>query len=164
MSVHPFVRDEVFFGFNLNQEVNAYLQKAAASVSSTRESLKALTRALKAAPNQLESMVAMYKFLFYRGDLDHAEEVVFQTLIKASLQGKFSNNWKDLNPESADWSDSNSPARVYLYTLKALAFIRLRQNMQRDAVKILEVLERLDPHDQVGANVIRELLAGMDGH
>jgi hypothetical protein len=164
MNVQPFVANEVIFGFNLSNEVNGYLQKAAASVSSTRESLKALTRALKAAPDQLESMVAMYKFLFYRGDIDHAEEVVFQTLVKASLQGKFSNNWKELTPESTDWTVTDGPARVYLYSLKALAFIRLRQNMARDARKILSVLDRLDPQDQVGADVIRELLDGVDGN
>jgi hypothetical protein len=164
MSVHQLITNEVIFGFNLSQEVNGYLQKAAASVSSTKETLKALTRAIKAAPNQLESMMAMYKFLFYRGDLEHAEEVVFQTLVKASLQGRFSNNWKELTPESTDWTVIDGPARVYLYSLKALAFIRLRQNMPRDAKKILNVLERLDPEDQVGADVIRDLLDGVNGN
>lgn len=163
MSVHQLITNEVIFGFNLSQEVNGYLQKAAASVSSTKETLKALTMAIKAAPNQLESMVALYKFLFYRGDINHAEEVVFQTLVKASLQGKFSNNWKELTPDSTDWSENNGPARVYLYSLKALAFIRLRQNMLRDAKKILSVLERLDPEDSVGADVIRDLLDGVNG-
>jgi hypothetical protein len=163
MSVHQLIENEVIFGFNLSQEVNGYLQKAAASVSSTRDTLVALTKAIKAAPNQLESMVALYKFLFYRGDLEHAEEVVFQTLVKASLQGKFSNNWKELTPDSSDWSVTNGPARVYLYSLKALAFIRLRQNMTRDCKKILDVLTRLDPEDQVGADVIRDLLEGVNG-
>jgi hypothetical protein len=164
MSVHPLIMSEVIFGFNLSQEVNGYLQKAAASVGSTRDALKALTNAIKVAPDQLESMVALYKFLFYRGNLEHAEEVVFQTLIKASLQGKFSNNWKELTPESSDWSACNGPARVYLYSLKALAFIRLRQDMLRDAEKILSVLARLDPEDQVGADVIRDLLDGVNGN
>ncbi len=164
MTVHHLMTNEVIFGFNLSQEVNGYLQKAAASVSSTRDTLKALTQALKAAPSQLESMVALYKFLFYRGDLDHAEEVVFQTLVKAALQGGFCNNWKELTPESTDWNVQTGPARVYLYSLKALAFIRLRQNMPRDARKILNVLSRLDPQDQVGADVIRELLVGINGH
>ncbi len=163
MSVHQLVKNEVIFGFNLNQEVNGYLQKAAASVSSTKESFKALSMALKKSPDQLESLVAMYKFLFYRGDLEQAEEIVFQTLVKASLQGGFCNNWKELTPESTDWSVITGPARVYLYSLKALAFIRLRQNMTRDAEKILNVLEKLDPDDQVGADVIRDLLEGVNG-
>lgn len=163
MNIQPLVANEVIFGFNLSQEVNAYLQKAAACVSSKCDSLKALTQALKAEPDQLETLVAMYKFLFYRGDIEQAEQVVFQTLIKASLQGKFSNNWKELTPDSTDWSVTTGPARVYLYSLKALAFIRLRQNMTRDAKKILNVMARLDPQDQVGADVIRELLDGLDG-
>jgi hypothetical protein len=164
MSVHPLITNEVIFGFNLSQEVNGYLQKAAASVSSKRDSLRALTQALKTSPDQLETLVAMYKFLFYKGEIEKAEEVVFQALVKASLQGKFSNNWKELNLDSADWSASNGPARIYLYSLKALAFIRLRQNMSRDAEKILSVLARLDPEDQVGADVIRDLLDGVNGN
>ena len=160
-TVHPFVRNEVHFGFDLTPDVNALMQCAASKISSRKESLKSLIEAQKAAPNQLEVLIAMYKFYFYQGETKKAEELVFQTLIKSSLQGGFNHNWLTLTVDSTDWKNPRKPGRVFLYSLKALAFIRLRQNNFKDAGSILDVLQNLDPDDQVGADVIRDLLSGM---
>lgn len=160
-NVSPFVRNEVHFGFDLAPEVNAHLQDAAVRVSTRQESLKSLLAAQKSAPDQLEVLIALYKFFFYQGEIEKAEELVFQALIKSSLKGRFNHNWNTLTEHSADWSDPRSPGRVFLYSLKALAFIRLRQNNAADADSILKALQRLDPDDQIGANVIRDLLHGM---
>ena len=74
------------------------------------------------------------------------------------MQGGFSHKWETLTPESADWNTLRGPERIFLYSLKALAFIRLKQNDLRNSETILDVLERLDPNDQVGAEVIWSLL------
>ena len=161
MSLQSYIHNDVHFGFNLDAEANAHLQRAAATVTSRKDSLEALRQARQSAPNQLEVLIALYKFHFYQGDLQKSEEIVFQTLVKASVQGGFSNEWKELTQDSSDWSDPRGPGRVFLYSLKALAFIRLRQNNQRDARRILSTLKRLDPQDMVGADVIRDLLKGL---
>lgn len=161
MHAIPPVKDNVRFGFDICPQVNAHLQTAAVKVSLLKQSLTALKKALNKCPDQLETLVAMYKLYFFQGDLDKAEEIVFQTLVKASLKGGFSNDWRELGIASTDWIDPRGPGRIFLYSLKALAFIRLRQDMRRDARKILFNLKRLDPHDHVGANVIRDLLDGL---
>jgi hypothetical protein len=48
-----------------------------------------------------------------------------------------------------------------LYTLKALAFIRLRLGLTLDAQLILSTLQQLDPKDLSGASVIMDLAAGV---
>ncbi|MCU7968890.1 MAG: hypothetical protein KZQ74_17160, partial [gamma proteobacterium symbiont of Bathyaustriella thionipta] len=126
------------------------------------EALKALFEANRMAPEQLEVLIALYKFYFYQGEIEEAEDLVFQTLIKASLQGGFSHKWESLTPESADWYAIRGPQRIFLYSLKALAFIRLKQNDLRNSEAILDTLERLDPDDQVGAEVIRNLFDVID--
>lgn len=153
--------NEVHFGFGLEPVVNQYLQKAASRVASYDSALEALNKARSLAPNRLEVMVALYKFHCYRGDINEAQGLVFQTLIKSSIKGGFKYDWKELTQDDADWHDARGPARIYLYSLKALAFIRLRQHDLKDARSILNVLERLDPEDQVGAGVVRELWQGM---
>lgn len=152
---------QVHFGFGLEPHVESQLQAAAANVGNTRASLQALTEAQRRAPDQLEVLQALYKFHCYRGNLQLALDLVFQVLIKASLQGGFSRDWAALDARSTDWSAVRGPARSFLYALKALAFIRLRQNDCREAANILLVLRRLDPQDQVGAEVVRELLASV---
>lgn len=160
--IHPFVRDEVHFGFDLAPDVNALLQGAASKIATRKESLKSLIEAQKSAPYQIEVLVAMYKFYFYQGETEKAEELVFQTLIKSSLLGGFNYNWLTLTADSTDWNNPRKPGRVFLYSLKALAFIRLRQHNLKDAASILEVLQRLDPDDQIGADVVRDLLSGIE--
>ena len=160
-SVHHITRSEVCFGFDIPPEANAYLQQAAAEVASSEVAQQSLENARHSAPDNLQVLVALYKFHFYRGDIHKAMDYVFQTLVKSSRQGQFSHDWKTLSADSADWKDPCGPARVFLYSLKALAFIRLRQNDPDDAQSILDVLERLDPSDQVGAGVIRDLLNGI---
>lgn len=160
-NLHHLVREEVHFGFGLPPEINAHLQEAAARISTREQSLASLNVARKAAPDQLEVLLALYKFHFYQGDIEKARDYVYQGLIKASRQGGFSYDWESLTPESANWQAPRGPARFFLYSLKALAFIRLRENAPSEAQEILDTLARLDPEDQVGAGVIRDLASGM---
>lgn len=162
MNVSPLIDEQVHFGFNLNQEVNAHLQRAAALVGSRAQSIKHLYKALEVRPDQLETLVALYKILFYQGKTEQAEDLVFQALVKSATQGQFSHDWNSLDITSTDWEDPRGPGHFYLYSLKALAFIRLRQEMLRDARQILQALQRIDPEDKIGANVIRDLLAGIE--
>ena len=160
--VHPFRRDEVQFGFGIAPEADAHLQRAAALVVTREASLQALNDAHHAAPDQVEVLVAMFKFHFYQGDTDKAEALVQEALSKASRQGGFDADWRRLAADSADWSDPRGAGRLYLYSLKALAFIRLRQDQAAEAGSILDAMRRLDPNDLVGADVIRDLLKGLE--
>lgn len=54
-----------------------------------------------------------------------------------------------------------APCFIYLYTLKALAFIKLRQGFTADAQLVLSHLQQLDPEDLSGASVIIDLAAGI---
>lgn len=153
---------QVHFGFDLDPEVDQCLQSAAVHVADRNAALRALNEARRRAPEQLEVLQALYKFHFYRGELQEAREIVSQALIEASNQGGFDPDWKVLDENSADWGQQRGPARSFLYSLKALAFVRLRQGACREAARILEVLRRIDPCDQVGAQVIFDLLEGVE--
>jgi len=155
--------NEVHFGFDLPPGVNSCLQQAAAQVASRELSLQALNAARETAPDCLEVLVALYKFHCYRGDHGKARDFIFQALVKSAREGGFSHDWTLLEPDSSDWNDPRGPGRIYLYSLKALAFIRLRENDLDGAGMILDVMLRLDPDDRTGADVIRELLNGLRG-
>ena len=75
--------------------------------------------------------------------------------------GGFTADWKQLFPQSAQWTKADSVERVYLYTMKALGFIRLRLLDLAGSEEILNKLQILDPHDQVGGSVILELAANL---
>ncbi len=158
--VSPF-DNPVQFGFGIEATVDAHLQRAAHLVGNRDDSLAALQDAYRAAPDQVETLIAMFKLLFYQGETVQAESLVREALLKASRQGGFAADWQALDKTSADWCDPRGPGRLYLYTLKALAFIRLRQDELESASAILQAMQRIDPEDRVGADVLRDLMEGV---
>lgn len=160
-AVHPLVEERVRFGRNIPAGVNALLQQAAASTDNFAAAEQALLRARALAPQQLEVFIALYKLYFYRGFTDKAEQVVLQTLHTAARSAGFDPDWRMLFADSADWQVLDGPERVYLYSMKALCFIRLRQNDSAAAGELFATLRRLDPGDQVGAGVLADLAEGL---
>ena len=154
------ISERVRFARRMDPASNACLQEAAASPQADRaEAL--LNKAARFAPESLAVDVARYKFSFYRGELASAEGVVRATLNKAATQGGFSADWSQHTAPLVDREQPESPARYYLYGLKALAFIRLRSGAADETAFLLKALSVLDPHDLVGASVIVELTAGI---
>lgn len=151
----------MLFARRIDPTSNACLQEAAASPQADRaEAL--LNKAARYAPEALAVDVARYKFYFYRGELDDAERIVRVTLAKAAAQGGFDADWRAHKEALAGREEPESPARYFLYGLKALAFIRLRRDAREEALALLQALALLDPTDLVGASVIADLADGTE--
>ncbi len=155
------LNERVSFGRDIPTEINTLLQEAVASAADFNRTRSLLYQAMEIAPFQLEVYIALYKFCFYRGHIDEAEEVVLNALKMASEKGGFATDWEFLTAASTDWSREQGPARVYLYSLKALAFIKLRRGRRESAEKLLQKLKQLDPQDSTGASVIMSLAEGL---
>ena len=151
------LEDRVVFAREIKPEVNACLQQAVASANDFEKARAYLYQARDLDPDQLEVYIALYKFCFYRGYLQEAEQVALDALATAARRGEFSFNWLELNEHSTDWSVDDGPARTYLYSLKALGFIRLRLGNMSGAREVLNCLVELDPLDRVGGSVIVSL-------
>ena len=117
-----------------------------------------LLQARDAAPQCLSVYFSLYKFYFYKQKLAQAEQTVLDSLQVAAELGEFTNDLETLTPTAAPWADVTHPAHFYLFSLKALAFIRLRLKRADESKQLLDKLAELDPQDQVGGSVIRELL------
>jgi hypothetical protein len=139
--------------------VTALLAEAAAAHSEGARAEILLKAAQHADPHCLAVYFALYKFYFYRGRLNEAERAALDGLAEAAAQGGFGDDWNQLHAGSADWTPATGAARFYLFSLKALAFIRLRRGRTTEAAAILAKLADLDPTDQVGGSVIRSLAA-----
>lgn len=153
--------ERVMFGVNIPDHINACLQQAVAASDDPLKAEGLLWQAQQMDPNQLEVYVALYKFYFYKNLLEEAQGAVFVALKKSAELGKFNADWNKLTPTSTDWFSHEPPQRLYLYALKALSFIRLRQSDVTGAENILEKLMELDPTDQVGGSVLQQLAQAM---
>lgn len=137
--------------------VRQMVQHAIASYEDKPVAEQLFKQALALAPDELEIHVAFYKFYFYQKYLAEAEQVARQTLCKAAELTGLPADWRRLRKEFASWISPDSPVRYYLYTLKALGFIALRQEKLSLAHELLDKLLELDPDDRVGGSVIKTL-------
>lgn len=154
--------ERVVFGRDIPSAVNHCLQQAVACADDFDCARTHFYRAMEMQPDQLEVYVALYKFCFYRGHLEEAEQVVMDALEMSSLRGGFTADWQQLDSTSTDWSEHEGPARVYLYSLKALSFIRLRQGQTELAKQVLHKLKQLDEQDLVGSSVVMTMANALD--
>lgn len=136
-----------------------WLKQAVASYHNTERAEFLLCTAQALAPECLPVYFSLYKFYFYKRMLPQAEEVALQALDIAARQGGFSPDWTRLDAASTDWHRVDAPQHFFLFTLKALAFIRLRRGQSEASHAILAKLQELDPLDTVGGSVIRDLAA-----
>jgi hypothetical protein len=113
-------------------------------------------------PDCLPVYYLLYKHHAGRRELQEAERAALLGLAQAGLAAGL-----PLDPQEAlsaplaqtDFT-SNGPARFWLFTLKALAFIRLRSQRLDEARALVEAITRLDPAHSVGSDVTAALLAG----
>jgi tetratricopeptide (TPR) repeat protein len=150
--------DAINFG-DLPAPVNALLQRGVRAYRQDRQSADRLFReALAADPAQLPTYYCLYKIHTYQGNLDQALAAAEGGLREAAAQAGWPADWRAWRAEA---KTPDGPGRFALYTLKALAFIRLRQRDRAQADEILAALRRLDPAGAVGWPVIADLADGL---
>lgn len=150
--------DVINFG-ELPEEIDDLLQQGVAAYRRDRSRANNLfQKALAAAPTQLPIYFCLYKIHTYQGNLDEAEAAATSGLKEAASQAGWNPDWQQWKPQS---KLPEGAGRFALYTLKALAFIYLRQNHRSKAEQILEALKRLDPAGAVGWTVVAALAEGI---
>ena len=156
------LEDSVRFGGTVPPAVDQRLTMAAASYHDAKTAEALLLDAQSIDPTCLPVYFALYKFYFYKSRLNEAEDITRQALVTSAAQADIPEDWRQLAFGSSDWSATDQPQHFYLFSLKALAFIRLRLGHGDEAQAILTKLEELDPLDTVGASVIRALAAAAE--
>jgi hypothetical protein len=134
---------------------------AAATTHDWREAESLLLRAQQSSPECLHVYYTLYKLYAVRNRLSDAERAVHMALDASARQAHISSHWQSLTPHSCDWSQIDSPQHFYLFSLKAFAYIRLRQQRLPEVRQILTKLQEIDPQDTVGASVIQAYADGV---
>lgn len=150
--------DLINFG-DLPEAIDTLLQQGVAAYRHDRSHADRLFRqALTAAPKELPIYFCLYKIHTYQGNLDEAQIAAENGLKEAASQAGWPLHWRQWQPQAVL---PDGPGRFALYTLKALAFIHLRQNNPRQAGEMLDALKQLDPAGAVGWPVVAALAEGV---
>ncbi len=159
MSNVSFVDEAVLFSPDIPESVNKLLQAAVVAHRTDKAQAEQLfLHAYQADRNCLQTYFALYKFYFNQSRFSEAEYFVTAGLEEAARQGGFPSDYRLLYRDKAKWDLYSSEISLfYLYTLKALAFIKLRQHQSAQSYLILMMMQDLDPEDRSGASVIMAL-------
>jgi len=153
--------DAPFEGINFGElpaAVDELLQEGVRAYRSDRLRADGLFReALALDPAVLPTYLCLYKIHTYQGHIADARAIAEAGLAEAARQAGWPADWRDW-PRLSGVPDG--ACRFALYTLKALAFIALRDGRPDDAAEMLEALRRLDPPGAVGWPVIAALAEG----
>jgi hypothetical protein len=154
--------DAAFEGINfgaLPPAVDDLLQEGVRAHRTDKAQADALFRqALALDPAALPTYLCLYKIHTYSGRFTEARAVAVAGLGQAAQQAGWSGDWRSWQPPEGV---PDGAARFALYTLKALAFIALRDDRRGDAAEKLAHLARLDPTGAVGWPVIAALAEGV---
>ncbi len=145
---------------DLPSPIAGYLA-AAAATRDWRESESLLLRAQQASPDCLHVYYTLYKLYAVHNRLSDAERAVHMALDAAARLAQIDSHWQSLTSQSCDWTQVDSPQHFFLFSLKAFAYIRLRQQRLSEARQILSKLQEIDPQDTVGASVIQAYADGV---
>jgi tetratricopeptide (TPR) repeat protein len=160
MSVVAFQEDRVLFGPKVALETHRRLQAAVAARANPDEAERLFREAQQDDPECLPARFALYKFYFNTVQFEKAEATARAALLEAARQAGFTPDWNQLDFATVSESvlrAGEDPAHFFCFTMKALAFIKLRQGHTAESRAILNKLEELDPEDTVGGSVIRAL-------
>nr|CRH05908.1 conserved protein of unknown function [Candidatus Magnetococcus massalia] len=112
--------------------------------------IQLLQAVVEAYPATLDGHICLIKALFKAQRLDEAEQAAQRALAEAAGQGRFSHNPADHTPADQQWLVVGSAQRLYLFCLKALGVVNMRQQKLVEAEALLSKLLELDPHDEIG--------------
>ncbi|MGZ4958656.1 MAG: hypothetical protein ACXV7J_05345 [Methylomonas sp.] len=163
MAQSALFEERVLFSPNLPEAVNKLLQSAVAASHADKPLAEKLFRQAQETDSAcLQTYFALYKFYFYEGRLLEAEREVIAALEEAARQGGFPGDYRKL-ARLRDKCNlyASDIGLFYLYSLKALAFIKLRLHQETEARLILSSIHELDPEDRCGASVIASLADGL---
>lgn len=146
------------FGGEVPPHVKALVEEARNAATPER-ALALLWTAQVCAPECPSLYYLLYKFHARHADFEQAELAALKGLDIAAEQAHLPDDWRTVSPDMGDFL-SPGPARFWLFTLKALAFIRLRRKDPEAAQAYLDKVQQLDPQGGTGAGVIDSLIKG----
>lgn len=151
---------DTYFGGDVTPAARRMLDRIATAPVSEVESL--LWTAQATSPECLPVYYLLYKFHASKRQFDLAERAARAGLSQAARQAGLPGDWQSVEPGAGDFGNTG-PARFWLFTLKALSFILLRQQRPDEAAAALAKIRLLHADAGLGDDVIAALLDGSRG-
>ncbi len=152
MDLLDFTGEDLYYDEPSEPKVLELLQDAAEHYGDD-EAERALYRAYFLAPEDLSVLVGLYRYFFYRHQLEDAMRVAERVLSVVGRRLQLDCDWPDLdlNRLGAAIEVSITLTRFYLSALKGAGYLKLRLGDPQGALDRLRKVQELDTADRIGA-------------
>jgi tetratricopeptide (TPR) repeat protein len=123
-----------------------------------------LLQALDDAPESEAVLIALYRFYFYRGELNKALALAERCIEHGARDIGIDPDWRQIAATDIDFGDFSLPRhRFYLFSLNAYGYLLARLGRMEQSEQALSAVMRLDPNDRIGsARLLGVVRAGPD--
>lgn len=152
MDLQDFEGQAMYFDEATPKEVEALIALAADHYSEG-EAEPYLAEADALAPENLQVLVALYRFYYYQHRLPEAVEVAYRVMGVIAPSIGFPVNWRELEQVHLSQGVTHSFTRVrfYLLALKGAGYLKLRMGELTEGVEMLNTVVAFDSKDRLGA-------------
>lgn len=147
---------------NLSPVAEKQLRLASNSYADSTKAEMHLALAKAIAPDNPVVHIGEYRYYFYKGRLEEALKVAESCLVIVAKELGLPTQWQQVMPTHANFSSDEAANRFYLFCLKAYAYLLLRMENIEQGWAATEKLLQLDRNNQVGGQVLLDVLLRMD--
>lgn len=144
--------DETGLPLDVPDAAKAALAAAGATWEDETVAESHMLAALAVAPDALAVRMGAYKFYFYRHRLAEALPHAEAILAQAARRLQLPHDWREVAPQHAAFDRIEPWPRLFVQTLFAMGYVKLRLGQPDEARLFLTKAAALDPHDRFGAN------------
>lgn len=145
------------FSNNLPPDTRDKLKTIFANWSDSTAAEALVREIIDQTPDTLGVRIIAYRFYFYRRRSLEAADWALSCLSWLSGRLGLPEDWRQVTPEMADFSDWHAYTRLWLQSLTAYAYNMARLGRQAESLSALDKIAELDPDDQLGARHLRQV-------
>jgi tetratricopeptide (TPR) repeat protein len=154
--------NRIYYGGDLDREAERLLHLTAYHYQDSDKAENFLRQAKARAGNHLAVAIGAYKFYFYKGRKKEALAAAQQCLDLVAEKLHLP-DWQSVSPKDAEFASfDHGLERLYLFILKAMAYLYLRLGEAEKGKAMLAKLRELDPHDKIESRFLLRVLEQED--
>lgn len=104
-----------------------------------------------------EPLVALYKLYAYSNRFEDSLRLIDETLAMVAGKANFDPDWTKIDVANPPWDTVDDNVRCFLYSMKAIGFVSIRQGRVDHAHQVLSKVISMDKDDIVGASVLYDV-------
>lgn len=151
------MQETEFSWFEVPEDVKQLLVLAADSWENTSESEKYINQALAKSDNNVDVLIAAYRYFYYKQKYQMALETAEKVKLQVKETENLPDNWEQLKPVLIERKEEEN-IRLYLNSYAATGLILAILGKEEEAKSICNKVKEIDDKNDFGAGILFDVL------